>query len=153
MRKKNKLNNKGYMLVEIILASVIAFGLAYFMFELTLKLKNKNDDLMVETLMSTDNAIISNAIMKYLKENNGLFECTKNIKIDNGKIYIGPIDDNQKKFIVKINEYASLGNCYNTIDTYNEGGVTYARNHITIPLYITSQNEKESNINIYYDVT
>ena len=29
-----KLNNKGYMLIEIILAFVIAMGIAYFMFEL-----------------------------------------------------------------------------------------------------------------------
>ena len=35
-------NNKGYMLVEIILASVIAFGITYFIVDLTIKLKNKN---------------------------------------------------------------------------------------------------------------
>ena len=34
-----KLNNKGYMLVEIILAFVIAMGVVYFMFELIIKLK------------------------------------------------------------------------------------------------------------------
>ena len=47
-----KLNNKGYMLVEIILASVIAFGVAYFILDLVIKLKNKNDDLFVDTPVS-----------------------------------------------------------------------------------------------------
>ena len=51
---KLKLNNKGYMLVEIILASALAFGLTFFIIDLTIKLKNKNDDLVVETLISTD---------------------------------------------------------------------------------------------------
>ena len=58
-----KLNNKGYMLVEIILASVIAFGVAYFILDLVIKLKNKNDDLFVDTLARTDQAIITNTII------------------------------------------------------------------------------------------
>ena len=37
-----KLNNKGYMLIEIILAFVIAMGIAYFMFELITVKQNKN---------------------------------------------------------------------------------------------------------------
>ena len=40
------------MLVEIILASAIAMGIAYFITDLTIKLKNKNDDLLVKTLSS-----------------------------------------------------------------------------------------------------
>ena len=43
-----KMNNKGYMLVEIILAFSITFTLLYFMMDLVLKIKNKNDDLLVE---------------------------------------------------------------------------------------------------------
>ena len=101
MKKRNKLNNKGYMLIEIVLASVIAFGLAYFMLELTLKLKNKNDDLMVETLMATDNAIISNAIMRELQENNGNFDM-RNMNIYKGLLPLsigtmglGYLEDNE----------------------------------------------------------
>ena len=36
-----KLNNKGYLTVEVVLASVIAFGLAYFLLNLTIKVKDK----------------------------------------------------------------------------------------------------------------
>ena len=157
MIKKNKLNNNGYMLIEIVLASVIAFGLAYFMLELTLKLKNKNDDLVVETLMSTDNAIISNAIMKYLEENNGIFTCSSNIKVDNKKVYIGPSDDNKKEFVTEINKYASIDMtmCYdsNTFIMYNEGSTTYVTKKINIPLYITNQKDKRFYIDLYYDMT
>ena len=49
-----KLNRKGYMLVEIILASAIAFGVGYFILQMVINLKNKNDDLLVETLSAID---------------------------------------------------------------------------------------------------
>ena len=39
-----KLNNKGYMLVEIIVASVIALVMAYFLIDITIRLVNKNND-------------------------------------------------------------------------------------------------------------
>lgn len=57
------LNNKGYMLVEIILAFALAMFIMYFIMELTIKVKNRNDDLLVRTLTSTDQAIIYNIIM------------------------------------------------------------------------------------------
>ena len=60
---KKIFNNKGYMLVEIILASVLAMVVAYFIIDLTIKLKNKNDDLLVKTLVATDQAIMYNTIM------------------------------------------------------------------------------------------
>ena len=90
---KLKLNNKGYMLVEIILASALAFGLAFFIIDLTIKLKNKNDDLMVETLISTDRAIINNKLMDYAKEEENNFDCSK-LTIENNTIkYDGNIID------------------------------------------------------------
>ena len=72
-----KLNNKGYMLVEIILASVIAFGVAYVVINLTMKLKNKNDDLLVETQVKTDQAIITNKLMEYAIASGEDFDCSK----------------------------------------------------------------------------
>ena len=72
---KKHLNNKGYMLVEIILASVLAMVVAYFVIDLTIKLKNKNDDLLVKTLVYTDQAIIYNTIMKDLYSSVGVIDC------------------------------------------------------------------------------
>lgn len=138
MVKDKKLNNKGYMLIEIILASAIAFGLAYFMLELTLKLKNKNDDLLVETLTNTDNAIISNAIMRELNDNNGNFDCSK-ITINDKKISING------KFVTEVNKYSSLGSC-------KDDDSSETRKHIVIPLTITGQNNKHFDVDLYYRI-
>ena len=63
-----KLNNKGYMLVEIIMAFAITFCLIYFLMDLVINLKNKNDDLLVDTIIKTDQTIISNKLMDYVIE-------------------------------------------------------------------------------------
>ena len=72
-----KLNKKGYMLVEIILASALAFGLAFFIIDLVIRLKNKNNDLLVETLITTDKTIITNKLMSYAKSETKNFACNK----------------------------------------------------------------------------
>lgn len=161
MIKDKKLNNKGYMLIEIILASAIAFGLAYFMLELTLKLKNKNDDLLVETLTNTDNAIISNAIMKYLNENSDGVNTICGDRIitkdtDNNKFKIGAIEINGQKvfvggnFVTEINKYA-----YVDIASMTESNCEFLNSgkklHISIPLKIVN-TKKSKTIILYYRV-
>ena len=98
MRKH--LNNKGYMLVEIILASVLAMVVAYFVIDLTIKLKNKNDDLLVKTLVSTDQAIIYNTIMRDLYDDSVDFDCS-NISVSGNTF-------KYKDFSNIISEYASV---------------------------------------------
>ena len=39
-----KLNRRGYMTVEIIIASVIAFSIAFFLIEITMKLVDVTDN-------------------------------------------------------------------------------------------------------------
>ena len=68
-------NRKGYMLIELILASLIAFALAMYMASLTIKLKNKNDDLLVESLVTTDSAVATNSILKIINEDPNNFDC------------------------------------------------------------------------------
>ena len=58
-----KLNNKGYLMVEIIVASVIAMGLAYFILEIVIDLKNRNEDYYVNTLLETDKALMTREVM------------------------------------------------------------------------------------------
>ena len=90
------------MLIEIILAFVIAMGITYFMFELIIKIKNKNDDLLVKTLVSTDQAIIYNTIVKDLYENGvDSFSCNKIEIKDNKFTYNG-------KLISEVSEYANV---------------------------------------------
>lgn len=137
-----KLNNKGYMLIEIVLASVIAVAVAYLMTDLTIKLKNRNDDLMVKTLVSTDQAIIYNAIMKDLysgRYSDGV-SCTgitSNMQIDmDNKIF------KYRDFINVVSKYAILGNvnCVENID-YME---------ITIPLSVKQLPDEDFDVNIRF---
>ena len=109
-----KLNNKGYMLVEIILASVIAFGVAYFILDLVIKLKNKNDDLFVDTLARTDQAIITNTIMRDIYNKNTQISCEN--KLNNISV-----EDNKFKYndtiIIEVNKYTTIGtiDCKDTL--------------------------------------
>ena len=68
-----KLNNKGYLLVEIIVASVLAMTIAYFLIDLTLNLKEKNDDVFVDTILVTDKMLMTDTI----QEDIGRYRVTK----------------------------------------------------------------------------
>ena len=57
-----KLNRKGYLTVEIILASVIAFAIAFFLMEITVKLVSHTDDVYHDTVITYDDAIMINNI-------------------------------------------------------------------------------------------
>lgn len=100
-----RLNNKGYMLVEIILAFGIAMTIMYFITELTIKVKNKNDDLLVRTLTATDQAIIYNMIMDNIYAG-GTFSCTSSMFSGKKFTY------NSKSVIV--NEYVDEFSCDGT---------------------------------------
>ena len=79
-----KLNRKGYLTVESILASTIAFAIAFFLIEITVKLVSKTDDVYHETVIAYDDAIIINNIKEkikdYIIETDGLalVECKNN---------------------------------------------------------------------------
>ena len=60
-----KLNNKGYLTVEIVVASVIAFAMAFFLMDITVKIVNDTEEAYVDTILTTDKALI----MKNIKEN------------------------------------------------------------------------------------
>jgi len=62
-----KLNKKGYMLVEIILASVLAMGVAYYLLNLTYKFQNKDEDTYYETVYIRDKNLITKNIMTDLE--------------------------------------------------------------------------------------
>lgn len=94
-----KLNRKGYLTVEIILASTIAFAIAFFLIEITVKLVNKTDDVYHETVIAYDDAIIINNIKEkikdYIIETDGLnlVECKNNECMISGERSGGPKED------------------------------------------------------------
>ena len=97
-----KLNNRGYMLIEIILASAIAFTIAWFIIDLTIRIKNKNDDVLVETTVATDQTIAMNKLMSMAMDDpenicDGSFSINNNVIRYNGSQ------------IAIFDEYAKLG--------------------------------------------
>ena len=127
-----KLNKKGYMLVEIILASALAFGLAFFIIDLVIRLKNKNDDLLVENLITTDKTIITNKLMSYAKSETKNFACNKLTITGNTVKYKDEVID-------IITDYANVGE----LSCSTVGGIV----SITIPISVPQMPNKD------YDIT
>ena len=134
-----KLNNKGYMLVEIILASIIAFGVAYFIIDLTLKLKNRNNDVMVATQVVTDQSIVTNKLIEYIADEGENFDCGELKTPDNKTI---TYKDN---IIDVINDYVELSN-ENAWTCKNEKGQV----NIEIPLEVKQLSKNDYNIKLNY---
>ena len=130
-----KLNKKGYMLVEIILASALAFGLAFFIIDLVIRLKNKNDDLLVETLITTDKTIITNKLMSYAKLETKNFDCNKLTITGNTVKYKDEIID-------IITDYANVGE----LSCSTVGGKV----SITIPVSVSQMPDKDYDITFDY---
>lgn len=59
-----KLNNRGYMLVEVIVSFTLAIIILFFMTNATISLKNKADDLYLETKLEADQLAMTTAVMK-----------------------------------------------------------------------------------------
>ena len=129
------MNKKGYMLVEIILASVIAFAIAYFVLSITIKLKNKNDDMLVMTLVKTDETIITNKLMNYAINEGENFDCSKLVIANNTVKY-------KNKTIDIVNDYTSLGKkkCTN-----NDGRII-----ISIPFKVLQLKSADYGVDIAY---
>ena len=128
-------NNKGYMLVEIILAFVIAFAVVFFIINLTIRLKNKNDDTLVESLVITDSSIVSNKLMEHARLEKDNFDCS-NVTIDGNNVKYN------KEVIDIFTEYAQLGNVSCSTDMGNIS--------IFIPVTVKQLPGKDFDININY---
>lgn len=91
-----KLNKKGYLAVEVILASVVAVSIAVFLIDLTVKMVNKTNDNYTNTLFLTDKALITNNLRKEIKQdmknNSGL----NSANIKNGSCYLEYNNDSGK---------------------------------------------------------
>ena len=130
-----KLNKKGYMLVEIILASALAFGLAFFIIDLVIRLKNKNDDLLVEALITTDKTIITNKLMSYAKLETKNIDCNKLTITGNTVKYKDEVID-------IITDYADAGE----LSCSTVGGKV----SITIPISVPQMPDKDYDITFDY---
>ena len=62
-----KLNRKGYMLIEIVIASVLAMSIAIYLLNLTYKFKNTNEDIHQSYFYMRDKLLITKNIMSDLE--------------------------------------------------------------------------------------
>lgn len=116
------MNNKGYLLVEIIVASVIAMSMMYFLLEITIKLKNINEDYYVETKLETDQILMLKDVMKDLSDNTLL-----GVSVDDKKVIFNFIDSSNNEFNTKISiedniyKYGKVDSAFNYLgDEYTK---------------------------------
>ena len=113
-----KINNKGYMLVEIIIAFSIAMGIAYYLLNLTYKFKNTNEDIYQSTIYLKDKIAITKNIMNNLEEE----VITDYTKCD-GNCIILTTETGQKKLL--INENIITYGKIKTDGTYDKSDISY----------------------------
>lgn len=97
-----KLGRKGYLTVEVILASAVAVLIAVFLINLTVRLVNKTDDAYIDTLLATDKVLITNKIMDDINKR-GLLNtiCKQNDKGDNIGIEFNFSDGTYKELAIQ----------------------------------------------------
>lgn len=154
------------MTVEIIIASVIAFSIAFFLMEITMKLVDVTDNEYVSTNFMTDKALIMTNVKKYVKEyldelksNNDQimsFTCQQNNcdfeSNDGSMIHLGKDIDNDNTLIFK-KEKANLysktldnGIKINSLTGGNKGNYIYFQIKCT---NIFSDEDYNINIVVY----
>ncbi len=142
-----KLNNKGYLIVEVILAGVLTFTMAYFLINLTLKIRNRYDDGNVETVMLNDKTIITNEIMSDVIDNKiiSVDDITNGIKIS--------FEDGSSKDLTIVGNTINYGSYTKKLsDNAIVGDINIKRNGnyflLEIPI-TTKYSDKDFGINIF----
>ncbi len=99
-----KLNRKGYLAVEIILASVVSITIAIFLINISVKLVNRTDNSYVDTIFVSDKTLLTKNIKEEIENdisNNGIIRSTScsdsscNITFSNGNSNTLSIDGNK----------------------------------------------------------
>ena len=146
-----KLNNRGYMLVEIILASAIAFGMAFFLTNMTIKLKNKNDDMLIETIVSTDQAIISNAIMRELKGQG----CDTIKEPGNELIKLVNVDGSNSKKVYVNDKLVTITSEYATVydmDCIKDPNTDVTMVRVSVPIRVKQLPDRNFDVELYWTI-
>lgn len=74
-----KLNRKGYLTIEIILAAVLTFVIAFFLVDITMKLSSNTDDAYSDTVLVTDKTLITKNIKENLKKDICAYDIIDNV--------------------------------------------------------------------------
>lgn len=141
-----KLNNKGYLIVEVILAGVLTFTMAYFLINLTLKIRNRYDDVNVETVMLNDKTVITNEIMDDVIGNN-----VNNVEYITNGIRINFDDGSSKDLTIVDNTitYGTYTKKFSENAIVGEASIRRNGNYFLVEIPIaTKYSNKDYGINI-----
>ena len=153
-----KLNRKGYLTVEVILASVIAVTIAFFLMEITIKLVNVTDDAYVNTELLTDKTLIIKNIKGQLEKNIKEEQGIKNVNCNNNSCQITFCSAKTSNIlitndnVIKYNDYEKkLNSILNEIKLVNNGS-TDTSGYLLFKLTADNKFSKknfEANIIVY----
>ena len=138
-----KLNRKGYLTVEVILASAAAVAIAFFLMEITIKLVNVTDDAYIDTELLTDKALVIENIKQLIEDDIKLVN-------ESGTAYGGGIDE-----INCSNNECHIKYCYQ-YDRYlsiENNNIVYKQKSESKPLYEKNLNKSLSNFKITSSVS
>lgn len=155
-----KLNNKGYLLVEIIVASVLAIGIAYFLINLTIKFSSKDKDIYKSIVWTNDKNILTNLIMEDVKNNslcyieneeNNIFFYFKGENDDCDKFKILEINPTERKitygeYTKKIDKSLTIGEINVDEHKFEESNRNYAVIEISMT---TKYNDENYGLNLF----
>ena len=92
-----KLNNKGYLTIEIILSAVIAFTIAFFLIEVTVNFSNASDNYYTDTIFITDKALVSDNVKKNIQNDINEKGIINNVSCTNNTCIITYNDNTTKE--------------------------------------------------------
>ena len=158
-----KLNKKGYMLVEIIVAFTLTFSIAMYLLNLSLKFKDTNEDIYYSAKYLKDKNLITRNIMNDLEKNiinvSGMnktnkeltFEVkeddgntkTRKLIINNNTIEYGYYNNSTTEFVKEDNSYYKK-ELEQSLIIGNIENCSLANNYFCIKIPITSMYDDKS---------
>lgn len=151
-----KLNNKGYMLVEIIIASVLAFSVVYYLLNLTYDFKDKNEDVYFSTVTLADKINITKNIMNDLegKSVDVVHLSESNADPSYITLKVGESTDYKQIFINKNDKTIKYGKLlYDDVGTFDVNDQTYYEKKIDDFLEFGSIEIKQNKESKYITLT
>ena len=161
-----KLNRRGYLTIEIVLAATLAFTIAFFLIDLTIKFANKTDDIQLDTLYITDNALLIENIREVINIDKDAGEITsiecKNeenkctFTFDEGKQSTLKIDNDNKEVLYtglkEGNNYTKKVSDNLTLEKISVGGKTEGFLQVNQPYQIITIKARDIFVDKNYDI-
>lgn len=159
-----KLNRRGYLTIEIVLAATLAFTIAFFLIDLTIKFANKTDDIQLDTLYITDNALLIENIREVINIDKDAGEITDincqgntcTFKFDEGKQSTLKIDNDNKEVLYtglkEGNNYTKKVSDNLTLEEISVGGKTEGFPQVNQPYQIITIKARDIFVDKNYDI-